>query len=223
MKFKSILIGSCFFLYSGHTLAALITYDYSFDTPEFNEFPFGSMNDLLQLAGSTTTGSITLDTDKISARDPVGNRDQYAVSSGGLTHSGELDELGFDTQASSVITPYLESNPGTSLLSISGWTLQDSEIQLSLEIDFARLRIAAQCIDFTRDPVTNLYDGCADPDPFNQGYANYRPLTNLSLAQVPESLPPVPAPPALLLFGTGILGLVFARRKQKQGSSPVNS
>ncbi len=220
MKLKSFLVGYCLFLYSGQTLAALITYDYSFDTPQFNENPFGPVNDLLQLAGSTITGSITLDTDNIGVRNPIGTRtwDGYAVSSGGLTHSGELDLVGFDTQASVAYTPYLPDNPGTILNSISGWTIQDSdEIRFDLTIDFEQLRVAAQCSDLKPDPDDiGVYDACIENgSTYNRSIANYRPLTNLSLAQVPASPSPVPVPAAVWLFGTALIGLVgFSKRRK---------
>jgi hypothetical protein len=47
-------------------------------------------------------------------------------------------------------------------------------------------------------------------------------LSNITLWGADEVIN-VPEPQTLLLFGIGILGLVFARRKQKPASSPVTS
>ncbi|MCP4284786.1 MAG: PEP-CTERM sorting domain-containing protein [Gammaproteobacteria bacterium] len=56
----------------------------------------------------------------------------------------------------------------------------------------------------------------------NISYGNTFSATTIGGWLVRDSLS-VPEPPEILLFVTGILGLFFARRKLKRGSSPVTS
>ena len=107
MKILKIAAVTAALVVSTNANSALVTYEYSFDTPSFNAAWAQPLNAVLSGAGTSITGTIVIDTD--TARNIVPQIDcftyypctiypetpgtEYLVADGGSTHTGELDAL----------------------------------------------------------------------------------------------------------------------------------
>ena len=188
-------------------------------------FAFSSMSNAGLIAGPTTCGSAQREATLDSATKCVTglkNPKKVDINAGfssttGWTSEGELTGIG----TNGFLTAGLTSGSWGSSPVAGTWAVDSSFWDM-----FGQAVISI-----------HVGNGGGDPDYFawlleegeTMGTWSYEilsgkggGLSNMKLWGADEVIN-VPEPQTLLLFGTGILGLVFARRKQKPTSSPITS
>ena len=181
-------------------LAVLISYDYAFDTPVFEEPTFAPLNMILANAGTTVTGTVSFDSEDIIS--PSGTVNPYS-------HKGELDTIGFVELSRS-----LQVLPSTTILDeIGHWSFAIPDhtvpgplrsILFRFMIDFTHRAGVATCTTNLQLPESTACIGSGH-------YVQSMDLVNYNLTRTV----PAPEPTTLALLSLGLAGLVFTRRKTK--------
>lgn len=120
--------------------ATPITYDYSFDTPSFDDPPFGPVNTILAALGPTISGTISFDTDNAISTGSDGYFYQIFM------HSGDLDDsLGWDELPGAIHT----SGGKTALSAIGDWVTpgDEPEFRFSMTWEGGLMFALAECTD----------------------------------------------------------------------------
>jgi hypothetical protein len=165
--------------WTGVANAIPVVYDYSFDTPIFDEPAFAALNALLAPLGDSISGTISFDTDDKGSFPPI---DWYSV----FTHTGELDTAGFDVLPNLLRTSSASDAP----LILSNWLWDDGSSSFSFAISWSRDHTSALC-------DARVTEGCG-------GFPNIADsvgLVNSSLVRRSSEEVPLPGTFALLALG----------------------